>query len=225
MRPCIGKTAVKTAAYICMIADHLAYAFFDNSPVAMLCHMAGKVTAPVMFFFVAEGFKYSDNVDAYMARLFVAAVISQWPFYTFYGGSVFFGNVIFTIFLALLALRIAKSGMDTAIRISVIIAICLFSTLCDWGPFGICCTLCFGFFDRKKGIKAFLLITMLKVIILAATGDAKVYEYIPGSLVAASLIWLLDDKKTEKIRAGRLGYAIYPLQFIAINTIKIWGGM
>ena len=146
-------------------------------------------------------------------------------FFRFYGGSVFFGNVIFTIFLALLALRIAKSGMDTAIRISVIIAICLFSTLCDWGPFGVCCTLCFGLFDRKKGIKAFLLITLLKVIILAATGDAKGYEYIPGSLVAAFLIRLLDDEKTGKIRAGRLGYAIYPLQFIAINTIKIWGGM
>jgi len=38
-------------------------------------HVIGRLTAPIMWFFIAEGFHYTKNVKKYILRLFIAAGI------------------------------------------------------------------------------------------------------------------------------------------------------
>ena len=48
-------------------------------------HLIGRVTCPVMCFFIAEGYHYTRNVNKYTFRLFAFALVSHFCY-------IFFSN-------------------------------------------------------------------------------------------------------------------------------------
>lgn len=142
----ITMNAVKCAAVIAMTIDHIAFAFVPfGTPLYILMRFIGRLTAPIMFFAAVEGFRYTHNVNRYMFRLAVFALVSWVPYlYFFYGGDLTAGSpfrpsVIFTIFLGVAAIRVRRSHAihSTELKIVLITGLVLLAIPADWGVTGV----------------------------------------------------------------------------------------
>jgi hypothetical protein len=80
-------------------------------------HIIGRLVAPIMMFFIVEGYYYTKNIKKYLFRLFVFAIVSHFA-YTFAFGKSFVPfretvfdqtSVLWTFGLGLLALAVYKS--------------------------------------------------------------------------------------------------------------------
>ena len=75
-------TQIKVIAIIAMTLDHIAYTFLPAGTVLhYILHLIGKTTAPIMCFFLAEGFRHTHDKKKYFFRLLLFAVISQPVYY------------------------------------------------------------------------------------------------------------------------------------------------
>ena len=66
----LNANHLKLIAIIAMTIDHvsdLVYRGFPAEPGAMALHIVGRLTAPIMWFFVCEGYYYTRNVKRYWA--------------------------------------------------------------------------------------------------------------------------------------------------------------
>ena len=64
----LNANHLKLIAIIAMTIDHicdLIYPCFPAEPGAMVLHIVGRLTAPIMWFFVCEGYYYTHNVKRY----------------------------------------------------------------------------------------------------------------------------------------------------------------
>ena len=138
---------LKVIAIIAMAIDHIAWGFVPTaSPLGLLMHLIGRMTMPIMCYFLVQGYQHTRNLKKYMGRLLLFAAISYFPFVYFSSGQLGFGsgNVLFTLFLGLCALWIKDHVKSPLARVLAIIGICFVSTLCDWPIFGVLLVLVFG---------------------------------------------------------------------------------
>ena len=80
---CLNSNALKIVAIIAMTIDHLAWLIFpsyDTSFLPVLMHIIGRITCPIMCFFIAEGYYHTKNLKKYILRLFIFALISHVPY-------------------------------------------------------------------------------------------------------------------------------------------------
>ena len=74
-----------------MTVDHFTDLFYPGFPIAVLpiaMHLIGRLTAPIMWFFIAEGYHYTKNIRKYMFRLGLFAVISHFAYCFAFGISI-----------------------------------------------------------------------------------------------------------------------------------------
>lgn len=77
---------LKLFAIIAMTIDHVACILWPQVPNyrydwwIILLHIIGRLTAPVMWFMVAEGYHHTRNVKKYAARLFAFAMVSHFAY-------------------------------------------------------------------------------------------------------------------------------------------------
>lgn len=68
----LNSNHLKLIAIIAMTVDHFTDLFYPGFPIAVLpitMHLIGRLTAPIMWFFIAEGYHYTKNIRKYMFRL------------------------------------------------------------------------------------------------------------------------------------------------------------
>lgn len=86
MKKSLSRDAIKYIAVFAMLLDHIAWTFLPfGTAVSQVFHSFGRITAPVMCFFISEGYVYTKSKKKYMLRLFVFALISQIPWYLMRG--------------------------------------------------------------------------------------------------------------------------------------------
>lgn len=87
----LNSNHLKMIAIIAMTIDHatdLIYPGFPANPAAIFLHIIGRLTAPIMWFFVCEGYHYTRNIKKYMLRLLVFAIISHFAYCFAFGINV-----------------------------------------------------------------------------------------------------------------------------------------
>lgn len=98
-------------------------------------HFAGRITAPVMCFFISEGYHHTHNLKRYFGRMCVFAVISHFAYaYCFNGGFFKSGNesMITTLTLCLMAVHVLNSSkISNSLKFSIMLFIAYFSEYCD----------------------------------------------------------------------------------------------
>ena len=58
-------------------------------PLALLMHAIGRLTCPIMCYFIAEGYHYTRSFQKYALRLFLLAIVSHFAYQFFsFGGHV-----------------------------------------------------------------------------------------------------------------------------------------
>ena len=73
------KVIAITAMTIYHMTD-LIYPGFPAHPAAILLHIIWRLTAPIMWFFICEGYYHTHNIKKYMLRLFGFAIISHFAY-------------------------------------------------------------------------------------------------------------------------------------------------
>ncbi len=117
MKKMLNSNHLKLIAIIAMTIDHFTdifYPGFPMQPVPLALHVIGRLTAPIMWFFICEGYHYTRDARKYMLRLGIFAVISHFAYCFGFGiplspleGSIFNRtSVMYPLFIAVVILYI-----------------------------------------------------------------------------------------------------------------------
>lgn len=158
----LNSNQLKLIAIIAMTVDHIAWAMFDGYPTALLplvMHIIGRLTCPIMCYFIAEGYHYTRNINKYTFRLFAFAFVSHFayifasndfvdfksfiPFY--YGNFLNQTSVMWSLAWGLVMLRIADSKrIKSMYKVLLVILICIITLPSDWSCIAALCIMAIG---------------------------------------------------------------------------------
>lgn len=234
-----SAASLKYIALLAMTIDHIAFVFVpSDTALYFLMRLFGRLTAPIMSFFISEGFIHTSSRRKYLQRLLTFAVISQ-PFYFL---MVFSRppentfefltnlNVMFTLSSGLISLMILSNEKFSIPLKMVLIGICFaFANLCDWSYIVPAWVIIFFFFRNRK--KSQILLFTCVALILIPLRYATLYEnfslffYNYGVLLALIPLCLYNGKRDgkKKIKNRLLSrwifYIYYPLHMAVITAI------
>jgi len=193
----LNANVIKFIAIIAMTIDHVAWTMYPGYPhhwLPLTMHVIGRITMPIMCFFVAEGFFHTRNINKYMFRMFLFAFISHFAYkFEWYGFSdwhayipLYYGNlgsqtsVIWTLAWGLVMLRIEYSERirSTWLKTLLICLICIVSFSGDWSCTASVLVLSFG---TNRG---HLLRQALWLVFYVAVFS---YTYMPEDLLYATM--------------------------------------
>lgn len=109
----ISTAALHIIAMLFMLMDHL-WATLLPAQEWLTC--VGRIAFPIFAFMSVEGYFHTHNFKKYLLRMLVFAVISEIPFDLMYGGTWFYPfhqNVIWTLLIGLLSIRIMEAVRET----------------------------------------------------------------------------------------------------------------
>lgn len=245
MKKILNANIVKLIAIIAMTVDHIAWMLYPGYPteiIPVLMHIIGRITCPIMCYFIAEGYHYTKNVRKYTARLFLFAIISHVPyvltsinfvdwhsFIPFYYGDVLNQtSVMWSLAWGLVMLRVSNSDkIKQSVKTLLVLLICLISFPSDWSCIASLCILAFG--TNRGNFKAQVLWMVLYVSIYAAVyffALDKVYGLIQMAVVLAVPVLMLyngqrgNNPKINKIMKW-VFYIYYPLHLAIIGLIQL----
>lgn len=246
MKKCLDSNILKTIAIIAMTIDHITWLAFPNYPheaLPVLLHIIGRITCPIMCYFIAEGYHYTKNINKYTARLFIFAFISHFAyvfasgeyvdpksFIPFYYGSVFNQtSVIWPLAWGLVMLRIANSEKikNQGIKTLLIVLICLITFPSDWSCIASLCILAFGTNRGKLRTQMLWMIfyTAIYAVVYGLAID-PIYGLIQMAVVLAiPFIMLYNGQRGKNPRINKimkwLFYIYYPLHLAVIGFVQL----
>lgn len=233
----LSATGLKWIAYACMLLDHFAYAFlYYRSPACIALRTAGKMALPIFCFLLAEGYCHTKSVRRYLMRLLMFALISQ-PFYSSFCGWVYTrewkftvfsggGNVLFTLFLALLSLVAWEHIKPLFARCAACAALFVCAALLplDWGWYALAIVWGCFYMRGRSGRPALLLCGIFAVIVAslwlgALPNLGSQYLQFFGVFFSLLPMRLYDGTPGAGARVKWRFYLIYPAQFILIPLL------
>lgn len=216
-----------------MTIDHVAFMFVSpDSPLYFIMRFIGRLTAPIMSFFIAEGFTHTRNFKKYFLRMLAFAIISQ-PFYfvmifrrTPQNTAEFIMNlnVMFNFCISLIILKIVSGKLRTEKKILICGTCFMFSDLCDWSIVIPAWVLIFFFFRNSKFRTALFIgvsVALVTLKYLPMYNSFLEFSYQYGVILATVLIALYNGKRPEKhIKINRwFFYVYYPLHIAILEIL------
>lgn len=241
----LNSNMIKLIAIIAMTIDHIAWAVFPGYPQELLpiiLHIIGRVTCPIMCYFIAEGYHYTKDINKYTERLFVFAFISHFAyifasmdfvdiksFIPFYYGSVLNQtSVMWSLAWGLVMLRVVNSEkiQRNSVKVLLIILICILSFPSDWSCVASLCILAFG--TNRGNFKTQMLWMIFYVAIYATVyffALDKVYGLLQMAVVLAIPIIMMYNGQRGKNRKINyimkwIFYLFYPIHLFIIGWIQ-----
>lgn len=237
----LSANALKLIAAAAMLIDHIAWCFVGKySVLGQVMHIIGRLTAPIMCFFIAEGFYYTKNIKKYLVRLGIFAVISWFPYVFlekstfpvyFYGGQIFiipYQSVIYTLFLGLLTLVIIHSEkLKKPLKIPLLAIVTALSFLGDWPVFAIVWIVIFDAFRGNFKMQAVFFSASSVIMLILFYGivqQASLMEYFFqfGVLLAVIPLHFYNGKRGKGGFSKWFFYVFYPLHMLILGIMKIF---
>lgn len=252
MKKIFNKVHLQIIAVIAMTIDHIAWLIFpgySHHPVAILCHILGRIAFPIMAFFIAEGYHYTKDKKKYILRLFIFSLISHipymltsisfneygWlsliPFCTGVGITRFLNqtSVLFAYLIGLLMLCVNNSKkLNSVVKTLLILLLALVAFPSDWSSIASLIVLAIGS-SRDNKIKQLLLSAMwigIYIIVYYFALD-KIYALIQlGVLLTIPLLMLYNGKKSKSNKVNKtmkwFFYIYYPLHLLILGVIGLF---
>lgn len=229
----LDATTIKMIAIIAMVIDHIAWKFVPmSSGLGQLMHAVGRLTGPIMCYFIAEGYRHTRSVRKYMERLFVFAAISVIPFSYFETGTlnIYSFGMIFTLALGLAAIAAYEQISNPFLKWLAIAGLCLASMFGDWPIFGIAMCLIFHIYHdqfRDQVIAMGIMIIIMMVLMISpyklqeiSLGEAmfsNIYQL--AVMVPVFLLRLYNGERGGGKYSGWFFYVFYPAHLVILGFL------
>jgi hypothetical protein len=236
-----GLTAnqIKWIAIFTMLIDHIAWSFVPtNSVLGQIMHVIGRITAPTMCFFIAEGYVHTHNVRKYALRLGIFALISQVPYTFYHTGKIQFlstadftemFNVIYTLLLSLLAIWAWDSIKNKTLRLLTLIGLCVLAMPGDWMCIDVLVTLFFwmyrgSFRDQAVFFSIFTacMVASYMVIMIAMGKPFYTQFFQAGVLLCLPILSRYNGKRGGGKNSKWAFYIFYPLHLFALGLLQMF---
>lgn len=233
----LSATTLKALAIVAMTIDHIAWAFVPTLSVAgQLMHFVGRTTAPIMCFFIAQGYSHTRSLRDYLLRLGIFALVAQVPFSLFGTGAP--GrlplNMLYTLAVGLLAIRTWEQYQGSGRNLRIL-GLLLLGSLGDWGAYGVVMCLLFHIYRDRPALRnrAFCLVVaalLLEMVLLPAAlglqppADALGSGWMHlGMLAGLWLITRYNGQRGRPLPGGRwFFYGYYPAHLLALYLLQLW---
>ena len=244
MKRILDANSIKVIAIIAMTVDHIAWALFPGyqyGAVPLVLHIIGRMTCPIMCYFIAEGYHHTTNIARYTGRLFIFSFISHFayvffsknfvdwksfiPFY--YGNILDQTSVMWSLAWGLVMLRIAYSQkIKEPLRYILMIGICLITLPSDWSCIASLCILAFG--TNRQNFKKQMLWMLFYVAIYSAVyffAMDPVYGLIQMAVVLAIPVLAMYNGNRKQLpnMNNIMKYAFYiyyPLHLFVLGWLQ-----
>lgn len=235
----LNSNQLKLIAIIAMTIDHLTWTLYPGYSRlwwVMLLHVIGRLTAPIMWFFIAEGYHYTRNMKKYAVRLFVLAVISHFaynfcfgiPFVPFKTSVFNQTGVVWSLAWGLVLLCVNDSQkLKQWHKVCLILLVCLITFPSDWSCIASMAILFIGSYrgDFKKQMRWMMLWSFVYAAVYFVFID-KAYAFIQlFTCLSIPLLRLYNGERGTWKGMGKLFYAYYPAHLVLCGVLRviIWG--
>ncbi|WP_342434870.1 TraX family protein [Paenibacillus sp. FSL H7-0442] len=233
----IDATSLKLIAVLAMLIDHIGGLFFADF---LGFQVVGRITLPIMAFFVAEGYIHTRSFKKYTIRLALTGLASVVPYGLVFKDWYTSGNIMLTLLMGLLAIWFYDNTTNPVLKYLAISALCVVSFLGDWSVIGVLLVLAF-YVARKQQkiyngwiIAIIALMFIFGVIIIWAVPDSlsimgisasTMNEYLYPFAIGGACIFalpLLSRYNGERGKGSRtFFYLFYPLHLLALYLLKL----
>ena len=219
---------LKLIAVVTMLIDHVTAVLIPyNTDAYDIGRSIGRLAFPIFCFLLVEGFYHTKNVQKYMIRLGIFALISEIPFDLAFSdktnnlGFLDQQNVFFTLFIGLVVIygmsiiekkyannMILSNVFDSLVVVAGSAVAILLTT--DYTYIGILLIVSFYLFRENKALLT------LAVIIVTSLGGS--FELIAS--ISMIFIWMYNGARGPQVNKY-LFYAFYPTHILCIYLISL----
>lgn len=249
----LNSNAIKLIAIIAMTIDHIAWAVYpgySTEPGAIVMHIIGRITCPIMCYCIAEGFHYTHDVKKYTLRLLIFALISHVPymlqssaFFEFgalalvpfaTGGSVMGHilnqtSVMWSLAIGLIMLRVNYSeNIKQSVKPFLIFLLCIAAFPADWSCIASLCVFAIGT-NRGKPLSQILwsLFFVSFYVLVYCLSMSVTYGLIQFAvLLAIPILAFYNGQRGKNPTVNKVMkwvfYIYYPLHLLVIALIRIF---
>lgn len=218
-----------------MLLDHIGMIFSSQltatvwgSVLYTVFRVLGRLTAPIMCFFLVQGFIYTHSKKQYAIRLAIFALLSQIPYALARKHSLLTPdfNMIFVLLISFAILCIWESRLENVPKIVLLVILTCLSLFCDWGLFAPLMVLFFYVFraDHKNQIMTYcllaILVNIMSCLILPMNGFAWYTElWQLGLFLFIPLLFIYNGQPGSRAAFHKwFFYIFYPA-----HLLLLWG--
>ena len=233
----LNANQIKLIAIIAMTIDHLTWAVWPGTQAVwyVFClHIIGRLTAPIMWFFIAEGCHYTRNIWKYAGRLFLFALISHFaynfafgiPFLSFSGGSFFNQtSVLWSLAWAVVLVAIFREDrIPVWVKFLAIPIVCLITFPSDWSCIAVMCP--FFLYQHRGDLKRQAIDIVIWTLMYAAIyflfldklyGVLQMFTFLTIPILAQ-----YNGERGRKFPGSKWGfYLYYPAHLVIVGVLRI----
>lgn len=233
----LNSNSLKLIAIIAMTIDHIAdllYPGMPNSIIPNICHIIGRLTSPIMFFFICEGFFHTKDVKKYIKRLFIFAIISHFAYCFAFGinvipfstGNIFNQtSIMWTLAWSVVALYIVygNNKLKEWQKWLLVILLNVVTFSSDWSSIGLMIIL--SMYEHRGNPNKQMTNMMFWTSIYAIVSFLfvnKVYGIIQLFVIISYPLLKLYNGEKGKIKWMKwFFYIYYPLHLVIIGILRL----
>lgn len=245
MKKKLDSNIIKLIAIIAMTIDHVAWTIYPgyiNEIIPIVLHLIGRITCPIMCYFIAEGYHCTKDINKYTKRLFIFAIISHIPYIFFsidfvdwksfipfyYGSLLNQTSIMWPLAWGLVMLRVVNSDKikNNFIKVLLVILICIITCPSDWSCIASLCVLAFG--TNRGNLKtqmSWMIFYVLIYSIVYFFSIDKIYGLLQmGVVLSIPIIMMYNGKRGSNPKWNNimkwLFYIYYPLHLLIIGFVQ-----
>lgn len=226
----LSANVLKLIAIAAMTLDHVlwvVYPGYQKMWWLLALHAIGRITAPIMWFFIAEGYTHTRDFRKYALRLLLFALISHVPYCFAFGisfSSVFNQtSVIWALFWGLISIRLFDSGLKGWQKYLLLVPILIVSFPADWSCVAVVAIL-FLWSERRSFARrmAWMMAWTASYALVYFLFIDKAYGILQlCTALSIPLLWLYNGQRGRWNGMKWLFYIYYPAHLVLVGVLRL----
>ena len=227
----MSSFALHIIAMIFMLCDHMWATILDYEWLTCI----GRIAFPIFAFLITEGYIHTSNINKYIKRMMIFAIITEIPFNLMVSASPiypFHQNVLWTFVISLLTLKYlnfdnVKNSFKSILIILLAIIIATV-TMCDYFGAGVMMVVGFYVFRKSKILQLLMMIYVNMILIqgysypIDIAGYTYYFPQQGFAVLSLIFIWLYNGKQGYHAKWFKIFcYAFYPLHMLILYILTI----
>ena len=227
----MSSFALHIIAMIFMLCDHMWATILDYEWLTCI----GRIAFPIFAFLITEGYIHTSNINKYIKRMVIFAIITEIPFNLMVSASPiypFHQNVLWTFVISLLTLKYLNfdntKNIFKSILIIILAIIIATITMCDYFGAGVMMVVGFYIFRKSKLLQLLMMIYVNMILIkgysypIDIAGYTYYFPQQGFAILSLIFIWLYNGKQGYHAKWFKIFcYAFYPLHMLILYILTI----